>query len=88
MSNEFYLFIHVAATTSLLSAAAMPFLLTSTDRVSKWLRGRTTDSQHATCLFLVVRRLLLMALFDITTGEHDEYCYLTLGKQADQSFYI
>lgn len=74
MSNEFYLFIHVAATTSLHSAAAMPFLLTTADRVSKWFGGHTTDSQHATGLFLVVRRLLLMALFDITTGERDEYC--------------
>lgn len=54
MSNEFYLFIHIAATTSLHNAAAMPFLLTTADCVSKWLRGHTTDSQHATSLFLVV----------------------------------
>lgn len=57
MSNEFYFFIRIAATTSLHNAAAIPFLLTTADRVSKWLRGHTTDSQHVTGLFLVLSPL-------------------------------
>lgn len=51
--NFIFLFIF-AATTSLHNAAAMPFLSTTADRVGKWLRGHTTDSQHVTSLFLVV----------------------------------